>query len=149
MTGMIDRLAPRPAGTSTGKSVLLLVITRLVSRVALHDLADWYDQTMLRAGMGRPPEEFTEVRLFWVLDSIGHQEASWMWDVTWFISDALRRKAEELWGPESRHVYYDRTQMLYHGGTCSYAELSHTSGTSKDRRKIGMGVAVRQGDCFP
>ena len=34
-----------------------------------------------------------------------------MWDKTWFISDALRRKAEELWGPESRYVYYDRTQM--------------------------------------
>jgi transposase len=149
VTGTIDRLAPRPAGTSTGKSVLLLAINHLVGRVALDDVADWYDQTMLRAWMGRPPEEFTEDRLFGVLDSICHQEAAWMWDKTWFISDALRRKAEELWGPESRYVYYDRTQMLYHGETCYYAEFSHTSGTSEDRRKIGMGVVVRRGDGFP
>ena len=149
VAGTIDRLAPRPAATSTGKSVLLLAINHLVGRVALDDVADWYDQTMLRAWMGRPPEEFTEERLFGVLDSICHQEASWMWDRTWFISDALRRKAEALWGPESRYVYYDRTQMLYHGENCYYAEFSHVEGTSKDRRKIGMGVVVRRGDGFP
>jgi Transposase DDE domain len=148
LAGTIDRLAPRPSGTPTGKAVLLLAINHLVGRLALDDVADWYDQTMLRSWMGRSAEEFTEDRLFGVLDSICHQEESWMWDKSWFISDALRRKAEELWGPEGRYVYYDRTQMLYHGENCYYAEFSAHGGT-EDRRKIGMGVVVRRGDGFP
>lgn len=147
--GTIDRLAPRPESTPTGAAVLLLAINHLVGRVALDDVAEWYDQSMLRLWIGKEPERFTEERIFAVLDSICHREENWMWDKTWFISDALRRRAEELWGPESRYVYYDRTQLLYHGEHCYYADFSYAHGESEDRRKIGMGVVVRRGDGFP
>ena len=149
VVGVIDRLAPRPESTPTGAAVLLLAINHLAGRVALDDVAEWYDQSMLRQWIGKESERFTEERLFAVLDSICHREENWMWDKTWFISDALRRKAEELWGPESRYVYYDRTQLLFHGEQCYYADFSYAHGESEDRRKIGMGVVVRRGDGFP
>ena len=72
-----------------------------------------------------------------------------MWDKTRFISEALHHKAEELWGPESRYVYYDRTQLLIHGEPCDYADFSYAHGESEDRRKIGMEVVVRRGHGFP
>ncbi len=149
VAGTIDRLAPRPGTTPTGAAVLLLAINHLVGRVALDDVAEWYDQSMLRQWIGKDPELFTEERLFSVLDSICHREEHWMWDKSWFISDALRRKAEELWGPESRYVYYDRTQILYHGEQCYYADFSYAAGEPEERRKIGMGVVIRRGDGFP
>ena len=149
LKGIVDRLAPRPEGTPTGASVLLLAINHLVGRMALDDIAEWYDRSMLRSWIGKDPELFTEERLFTVLDSICHREEEWMWDKSWFISDALRRKAEELWGPESRYVYYDRTQIVYHGERCYYADFAYAHGEGEDRRKIGMGVVVRRGDGFP
>ncbi|MHB8586723.1 MAG: IS1634 family transposase, partial [Thermoplasmatota archaeon] len=145
----IDRLVPRAGQTSAGKAVVLLAINHLVGQVALDDVAEWYEQTMLRHWLREDPEEYSEDRLFGVLDSICRKESDWMWDRTWFISDALRQNVEKLWGPEDRYAYYDRTQIVYHGETCYYAEFSHAHGESEDRRKIGMGMVVRRGDGFP
>lgn len=74
MVGVIDRLAPRPESTPTGAAVLLLAINNLVGRVVLDDVADWYDQSMLRPWIEKGSERFTEERLFAVLDSICDRE---------------------------------------------------------------------------
>jgi transposase len=145
----IDRLVPRSSSTSAGKALLLLVMNHLVGRVALDDMADWYWRSALRYWVDDGPEEFTEERLLGVLDSVCKQEHDRMLDKTWFISDAFRRKAEKLWGPETKYAYHDRTQVTYNGECCYYAEFSHAHGESEDRRKIGVGMVVRRKDGFP
>ena len=146
--GTIERMAPRH-GAPTGKSLLLLAINHLVGRIALDDISEWYDRSMLRYWIGEDAGVFTEQALFGVLDAVCVQEEDMMRDHSWFISQAFRQNLEKLWGSEQRYLYYDRTQIVYNGGECYWAEFSYANAASKDRRKIGMGVVVRRGDGFP
>lgn len=146
--GTIDRMAPRH-GAPTGKSLLLLAINHLAGRIALGDISEWYGRSMLRYWIGEDAGVFTEQALLGVLDTVCVQEEDMMRDHSWFISQAFRQNLEKLWGNEQRYLYYDRTQIVYNGGECYWAEFSYANASSKERRKIGMGVVVRRGDGFP
>jgi transposase len=146
---VIDKLIPRERGTSVGQALLLLAINHLVGRMALEDVAEWYDRSMLQYWLDVPVEYFTEERLLSVLDNVCKQQTDLMRDKTWFISDAFRRKMEELWGVESRYLFYDRTQIMYFGDECFYAEPGYGPKEQKHQKKIGMAMVIRKGDGFP
>ena len=144
----VDRMVPR-SGISAGKSLLLLAVNHLTGRIALEDIAEWYGRSALRYWVGEPQELFTEDALLGVLDSVYKQDDDLMRDKTWLISQAFRQNIEKIWGAGSRYVYYDRTQIVYNGSHAWYAEFSYANASSRDRRKIGMGVVVRRNDGFP
>ena len=143
----IERMMPRN-GTSAGKSLLLLAINHLTRRIALEDIAEWYGRSALRYWIRDPKEVFSEDALLGVLDSVCKENDDMLRDKTWLISQAFSRRVENVRGLESKFVYYDRTQIIYNGSHALYAEFSYSRSSSKDRRKIGMGV-VRREDGFP
>ncbi|MDP7493607.1 MAG: IS1634 family transposase [Candidatus Undinarchaeales archaeon] len=145
----IDRLAPRQSTTSVGKALLLLAINHHTGRVALEDVGEWYERSMLRYWLGDPPENFTEERLLGVLDTVCKQDEDLLRDKTWIISQALRERVEVKWSPESRYLYYDRTQTLYFGEECFYGEFGYDTEGQRKRRKVGMAIVIRRGDRFP
>ncbi len=139
--GTVDRMAPR-RGVSAGKSLLLLAINHLVGRMALDDISEWYNRSMLRYWMVEDAGAFSEQVLSGVLDTVCVQEEDMMRDRTWLISQAFRQNLEKLWGNEQRYLYYDRTQIVYNGGECYWAEFSYADGAS-----IGGQEEDRHGRC--
>lgn len=144
----MEMMVPRN-GTSAGKSLLLLAINHLTGRIALEDIAEWYGRSALRYWIRDPKEVFSGDALLGVMDSVCKQDDDMLRDKTWLISQAFRRRVENVWGLGSKFVYYDRTQIVYNGPHTWYAEFSYSGSSSKDRRKIGMGVVVRREDGFP
>lgn len=149
MVETIDRLAPRAAGTPVGPALLVLALNHLVGRVALDDVADWHQRSMLRYWLPLRPEELGEHRLLSVLDQVCHQDEEILRDKTWLISHALHERLAQAYGPPEGVLYYDRTQIVYVGDVCEWAEFGHDEDASPDRRKVGMGLVVAGGTGFP
>lgn len=146
---IIDRFAPRSQGTPVGEALLALAINHLTGRIALADVSEWFERSMLRYWMNIRSDRISEKRLLGVLDQVCKQQDDVMRDKTWLISQALHDKIKELYGQPEQYAYYDRTQVVYVGENCDWAEFGYGLDMDKGRRKIGMGVVVFRGSGFP
>lgn len=145
----IDRLAPRAAGTRVGPALVVLALNHLVGRVALEHVSEWFERSMLRYWLPITGKELSEHRLLNVLDQVCHQDEEILRDKTWLISQALHQRLVQEYGPPEGILYYDRTQIVYVGDVCEWAEFGHDADASPDRRKVGMGLVVAGRTGFP
>jgi len=141
---IINRYCPQGrAEIDYGTVALVLILNRLLAPCALHNVADWFAQTVLVAMLGVPADKFNDDRLARTLDALTpHLREIWLQ----VICRAINHFDIDL-----SVIFHDLTAFVVHGEyeKSKLADFGFAHNTPMGKRKFKLGLNTIQDGNIP
>ncbi len=143
---IINGCCPK-SGSEPGIPLLILALNQLVNRHSLDRVGDWVENSPLPEWFGMETSVTKDI-LLGALDSLCKVENGNVVHYGWKLQEEIMKQWKNIYGADSKRLYYDITKLRYYGKTCSFAEKGRTYKNTNER-EIGVALVTSQNDCFP